>query len=1113
MFVVWRLFVSAVLTTKQRQALFKDVSPTDWHEFLSAEVTQISFQLKGTHIFFRCVDPKHQDSSPSAQFTPAEGRYYCYGCGKYISDPIKVVALALRVTYESALNKLVKRFNLRISRDVAQHLESVERTNLFKADFVAVCRKNLFDAASNPADTAYAYVAPAVAYLLSRNIQLDVAEACNIGAFPTRDYLFNHLSVESRVVMDDYLKAYLVDKPTAAGSYGGWLVLPYYTAPDRVGGIKLLRKNPSGDKDTIWLRMKEEGELGFLGMQAYDKLVGDPTYAEGRRAYLVEGEFDFLSTFQGQMTQLPAPSAVVLGGSGRGTAACEILTESGLLDLVVVPDNDKGGEQFVLHRLSSTSADAFESVRIFKWPAGFTGTDPDEAINKDGFFPFFDALTDEDNWATPQTWATDMVMDHGAMIKSGDARACVDLVKIYVEVVQNEVEREVFLEDVAEKLGVSLTVLRRQISSIDTEDGYQAAWKKVLDDEIIPLAMESSTRLLCFAKESNRQFSVSLSRPRDAQIALITNVFKTDVYDWASLNIGEPEWLSTQVQGKISLPKSREAKISVVEKYFDRALLELAASARPITEFESRGQGTHWASADESPIDDTYLDPEEDRERLYLVNGADVYHGTKQESDGSFRFETLTAPVHGGYLFNVNLKDRWSTEILTQDDLNIPHRGDLKAIYATLCEYFDTGWKFEHHDLQVRFLALYVFLPTIATVFNEFPLVLYNAPFASGKSKLLKGAIWGKDPKNIGLVEHSTGLDDFTSAAVTQRFGGSSLTVCLDEFEAPDQNRTSKKAKAVKDFYEVVRNLATGVRQGRGSASGVAREIYMRFPLIAASIHPIQDIVDYSRWVTLKPAKTEGKVPPEELILRKISVDEISRIRRALTLMPLQGLHEILKAYSEVREEVYVEGKIPHPSPRFTNAMLPMFALDKWIGNDYITFGKEYTEFYENSMRESVMSDEEGLFRSVFHTPNIRLAAEGPHVNRNAIDILNDPHSRLMLSSANCGVYYFQGTDYVVLYPDILVRSLLTADQSLRGVQNPQTLLQRLRNHPKVHYNPDKLRRDAIMMAHLNRLSTATPEGLLFVYLKDILSGGEDSVDVASDDMLSMSISMEDIAL
>lgn len=1044
-----------------------------------------------------CVD--HQDTSPSAFVDVERGVYCCSSCGAFYSDLVKLVAETLSLEYTAAFKKVVVvELGLKVSKNREQQLKEFDE-NQAALKLFAQAANNIFNkAASNPGDSTFDFARGAIASLRSRGIDLEYAGLIGVGVVASRRMMFQH-SKANQKAKAHFQKVFVQEgdmpvQPDKAGLYGGHLVFPHFTAPDTFGRLKLRKPDGTG---TVWIG--PGSEQGFFGFNSYNKLLSTqprPTFAEN--IFLVEGEYDLMS-FWTRM-QKSAPDTIIVSGSGSGVGGVDQLPSFGFERIIAVGDNDEGGDKFNKRIVKQMKDVDSAGVYIYNYPSEFEdGADPDDVVSGGQFQEFKKSLHDESNWQEPYLWATDQIEQHILNNKAVDLSTKLRLARDYGEMLSENLVRDNFIDLVADKLNLDPSHLRRDLASADTAEGFIASLKRVILNLIDPITYtrhdNQDTCIMVYHKGRDDVLELNLDRKPQLLSKMQTLCFDTDLFSWVSHQVGLPELITETTSGKKVVPRSDRQQRKEVEFYFNQAIDSLAAETiNSSKEYTHKRQGSHFLDANRTPEPDL---PEgmSDR-RLVYVNGNIALIGEiEQVGENRFKpkvkYKPLDMPVHSKYIFEKDANAMWNVDVMSAQDLNRPvTKAEARKAIDDCKRMYEEAFTFANPEVDTLFLVYNAVANPILMMADSFPMVAYTGPTTAGKSTCMSLQD-GDNPYSI--MSHSKGYDDYTVAGLTQVAQGATLTICVEEFENPDDSTRGKRGYIVQDMLETIRNAQSvhGSRVTRGTQHGENRETDVRAQFQASTIHGFSREEDVNRWVTieLKSPKNSASLPPAVIIQNMFARQRFAHIRSILLRYVLQNAGDILQTYYEIKDEIFTQRVIPVPleASRFVHSVEMIMALQKHFDEDYLGYAKEHSKQFVSTVQQSVISEEDRLFRAIFRSSNVNLPQDDK-MNRNVIEVLNDAELAQKLSGSNCGVYYKPGKEYVVINPYAAMAGVLSKTHVYGRTVNSQSIFKKLKVHEHVHYSPDKLSMDDDMMNHLaGFLGSVDPSENLVVYLDDLL--------------------------
>lgn len=1060
-------------TPEQVHEMWTKPGIDDWFEFLQERAPSRHWEIHGSVIKGLC--PWHQDTTPSLEFNVANKSIRCFPCDKYTRDLLPFLAEIANTSVEELYYELAQRFKYKTSPEMADRLRYETTLSELKRKFVQICTKALTSAFNS--EDGFEYGLDTVRYLQSRNVNLNLVVDFGIGMMPTRGQVFRELPERLQKDFDEYFGDHFNKNPNVQGRHGGWVVLPFYTTTAKVGRIKL--KPPNREKHPIWIGPDKTERRGFFGLNMYRTLLDSSSGEHSSRVVIVEGEMDQLAFQQAQIENHPGDQIPVIAGSGGSAEDIGMLKHAGVKHVTIMGDHDKGGHSFIKTILGEASQDKLHRISVFDWGHRYNaGTDPDEVIQNGKYAKLRRDVLNTDYLLEPFQWASGRVEEVFRNSADMTVKSRVELAVKFGEVLHDEIDFDLYQNECAEILDVNPALLEKHTTDIESEEGFVRAIERALNRVIKPLVVFKK-KLIAYLRKDRATKDIPFS-PNRAWASTLSACLGMPIYNWVEKYVGIPDHIAIKVTKQGPQPVGLERKMSQTETFFKFAFERLIATARLSNDLKTKRQGYHFISADD-PIAEVGLAPEEPRQRHYLVNGRDILIGT--EVGDELRWRQAELPIHGAYFFDALAEKRWSQHV------SIPNLEDAVLAppdekYSEINAAITHGFRFVDGSLIRQAMTYYIMTATVLTAFPSMTQLFFTATTRSGKSTLMLGVLSRRKYPKITMLEMSVGEDDYSSAGVMQQGAGSSMLVCLDEFEDPEYADSSRKKGVFNDLLVAMRNMDTGAERVRGTPSQQAKQVSARFPVVCAGIHPFQNAVDANRFITIEMDHTPGHVAPDVSLVSKFGSDFFEEIRKWTTLYPIRHVQTYQKLYAELEKEILESGKIEFTSSRSARLVLPMTVVSKLCGHDYLQFAQDLIDLIEKRLSASSVSEEEALFRAVFQTNAITI--ENKHIRHSVISILADGLERVHLESSDLGVYWIPDTDVAVLYPNKLPE-LLRRNPQFRNMTNTNQIYQLLSRHPLVHNDQTFFLKNPNVIEYLTkRVAKPRYEELLYVKLSDM---------------------------
>ncbi|MFZ5448096.1 MAG: DNA primase [Thermodesulfobacteriota bacterium] len=403
----------------------------------------VRLEQKGRNLLGLC--PFHSETKPSFTVAPDKGIFYCFGCGAG-GNVISFIMQYHRLSFPEAAQELARRYGIpltlkELGPEGAQ--QAKKRTTAYEANAAA--------AAFYATTLASSEGQPGRDYLKKRGLTPEIIRAFQLGYAPDSwDALRRHFQGRG-IPLELAQEVGLLMPRTQGGYYDRFrdrIIFPIFDRQSRViafGGRTI------GDAEPKYLN-SPESLLYSKGRTLY----GLPQAAEALRhsgvALVVEGYLDLIAL---QVKGI----ANVLATLGTALTREQVRLLKSLADKVVlVYDGDAAGAK-AMKRAFPLFAQEKLAVRALPLPGGL---DPDDYARTHGVELFRNA------WEAAQPWFSylldDLIATHGSDIQ-GRVRVLEEL-RPYVNAISDPVERDLWLKNAGERLGVDEVVLKKSLTSM-----------------------------------------------------------------------------------------------------------------------------------------------------------------------------------------------------------------------------------------------------------------------------------------------------------------------------------------------------------------------------------------------------------------------------------------------------------------------------------------------------------------------------------------------------------------------------------------------------------------------------------------------------------------------
>lgn len=1004
---------------------------------------------KGRHIKGCC--PWHADRSPSFYITPDKGLAKCFACNKVVTDPVELLAKVGGSSYAVAMSTIVEgQWGIKVNTRLAAAIRAEQEEQTVRLALVSAMRRTLYEGMRNVHQEEWAYVAPAVAFLLRRGAHLteDSLARLPIGVMPTKQHL-------SRFILDRGLFEramqlagghFWFTDPTAKHGFTGAVAFFYGDAPGRWSAIKL--RHPE-QKDFLFIGQGASPRRGVFGL---DLCTGRITLDDAQAtpvdgaAVLVEGELDCLMAHQAEGA---VPSVAWLGISGNGMDLdFTYLTRCGFHRLAMVPDNDRGGVAVTRQLLEAAPGE----VRIFTPPPTVWGAakDVDDIVQAGTYRGFVAALQQTEHWSGRSDWVAAQMHEQLAAQPAFSVAAQEELCALWLRCFpQGGEAMSTHRQRVYEALAQG-GLFDQGIAAAYFRDGRDAgefllSLRAALERMICPLYTDGANVVTCYSMASESAFSLDYGGPASKRLAALKLhglPRGTTLETWVNREVGIPAWFrykSSSADGE-AVPIDPLVFNKKLNEHVDLALEVIMSKDVPDAHGVTLAYaGVHYYGWD----GDARLRSKELEHYLYVVNAGQAYAGRIMHDH--VVWSEVTVPVHNTITFVSrtsgvgDIFPRWTDNIRSVDDLRRAPDHTPSELFAVLKRIVKAGWVFadsgeateEVQELESTYLAAVIMTSGCVALFPRRNQTFLTAERSSGKSKFM--ALCSRRDPTFGLVEQGQYYEDFTVAGVSQAVKHRKPFLCVDEFETTGQGQADEnRARHARGLLEAMRNNYTGHGAAiRGRPDGEAQLREFSAGVLLAGIHPLTNDADITRFVFVALKHVDKMVEsPEDRIQKVVDMREWPRIRRSVTMFGLYYAPQILEAVHYIQElsRTLSTGGIEHAN-RFNDIMLPVYTVLHVAGVDVPAFAARYAPLKARNFKQLAPENKGQLLRRIATTPVRNSLPDG--VGKTLAQLAAVPQHHPLLVQHGLGLYVVPArekggtTSVAVCYIPQLIDSVL----------------------------------------------------------------------------------------
>lgn len=978
---------------------------TWWVEVLTANGVG-NIQVTGkSRISFCC--PFHQDKHPSAHIFLDSGKFRCFAatCDTTILDPFALIQRLSSISYLEAVEFVKK---------TAQNLDFIKDAEVkyLTEAYVKEKRMQLIS------DTLHDY-------LLSVWEKRDVPESTNVTLGWLRQVreitdpaLINCLGMWPRLsdfkalfkgTSEDLAWAEKFLGPYFDNKYTDNVVFTNATTPTHISSFKIRRPVPyvAGKHEEVFIR--EQGEaVGFFGLAnyGYKKLAHNEQY---KNVIVVEGEFDQLALYTHQ-AETATFNEVIVSVSGAAHAGLNELADSGFYRAQVIGDDDPGGHDFLIGILEKTNE---LSVSLFTWPDELrvdnVALDPDEAVKRYGFDRMYKLFSSDKNYKFPPRWCRELAEVSLAHVNSEDVKAQEEIVLKCGSLIKDETELQTYCDLIVADypLLTASTIFKNVRKASDTDIGFIhniASWIK---RKLLVLFLDSaSNELYLFHKVKRVTIRVNLRSKQAAYSSFFQQIQGITIFEWARDEVGLPsyypplDFINAEDSDKFEKPGTKYVHNQIEYCLYEAfGLLVGDAPPRP-AHFLS--QGIHLEDIDEAGTPG------------YVVNGDRVYRLKWNEvGDNLNEVTELEGPVDGRTVFDLERRDQITTDkygawlpcVKNEKDFFARPKYSLKECYDLIYDIINGSSEFAYQNNDTQYCAYLVMYSYVLDSMQRRVMTHFKGEFESGKSSVLSLVSGGQQLWDYRLSYHAVALDNYTIAGIFQGFSGTKFMMGLDEANDTGDDPYSKIRRLLESF----RGLATKGMADRtmGGLNQHARFQALFNAVVTASVTPIHDDMDASRFRTISLNKNPNKANTRVLLTKRYGVTLFEDLRKSIFLNIIRVAPAIARNYKALPVEFSAGTK--HKLDRVVDGLLPLAAIAKYLDHDYISFIVDFcTNREAETELRTVARDGQSILDKILNIPKVAIMLPGMDKPKEMSlrTALRTEATRLAINNSECGVYY-----------------------------------------------------------------------------------------------------------
>jgi len=423
------------------------------------EVISDRVLLKKSGANYKGLCPFHSEKTPSFTVSPAKQIFHCFGCNEG-GNVYQFVMKIENLSFPDSVLLLARRYGINIVEQKVKGVNSSQKNTLYDVNAMAAefFQRQLSELPQGKT---------AREYLRKRGITKNIIESFKIGyASPSWDGVHQFLKKKG-ISADIQNSAGLIKERENGGGYVDRfrerIIFPISDSEGRIVGFggRVLNDTDSRPKylNSPETLVYKKGNI-LYGLHITKDLI-----RKSKDAFLVEGYFDLITAYQHGIKNVIATSGTAL--TEDHARLLRRYTET----VTLVFDGDEAGRN-ASNRGGIVLLNGGVKVKVIPLPQG---NDPDSFIREkkgDGFFniskgskPFMEYIINKESAESD--------------LKSIDGRVkCINAVIPFLSLMNNSVEKSMYISSLAEKTGVSEKAIMDEMSKNKVKD--KAKVKEVL---------------------------------------------------------------------------------------------------------------------------------------------------------------------------------------------------------------------------------------------------------------------------------------------------------------------------------------------------------------------------------------------------------------------------------------------------------------------------------------------------------------------------------------------------------------------------------------------------------------------------------------------------------
>ena len=410
--------------------------------------------LKKSGSNYKGLCPFHNEKTPSFYVSPARGTCHCFGCGKG-GNSIGFIMEHEQMTYPEALRWLANKYHIEIHERELTDREKEEQSRRESMFIINEWARDYFEnLLHNHADGK----AIGMQYFRMRGFRDDVIRKFNLG-FDLADRYALGREAQAKGYREDYLTAtgicYKNDRGEIIDRYAGRVVFPWTGVSGKVVGFtaRVLDSRTKGVSQKYV--NSPDSEIFHKDHELYGIWQAKKAIAREDRVFMVEGQADVIAMYQCGVEN-------VVANSGTALSLHQIhMLHRFTSNITLLYDSDAAGIHAALRGTDMLLSEGM-NLKVLLLPEG---KDPDEFARTHTADEFSEYI--ETHQADFIQFKTDLLLKNET-----DPKKRADAINSIVEsisVIQNQILRDTYIHDCAQRIGISEATLINQMNSFIRE--------------------------------------------------------------------------------------------------------------------------------------------------------------------------------------------------------------------------------------------------------------------------------------------------------------------------------------------------------------------------------------------------------------------------------------------------------------------------------------------------------------------------------------------------------------------------------------------------------------------------------------------------------------------